>query len=576
MSEILSLFDLGCEKHRFQSSQDAESGNRMSTRMPLPSLSSVPVSGVVNLHEILPDARFFHADGSGVNGGAAMSIRRCTTDPTEFSSDAALVLLPGTELPAGAMTDGVFSGRLRHDDSAKNTVSGNMSGGWSGAIIASEPIPGCRTPVLVVSDPAVAYGRICHALAGYPTRQLRLVGVLGSRSASGVATLLAGILQAAGRQFGMLGSTGCMDGTEMLSTRLHRRSVGGLVRWLQSCVQAGSTHAVLEITPSMLASGVTAGCEFDVLCVGDYVALRGETSSEMSGAGEAETTGEPETVGVLDRLFGQMRSGPGCGFAVFNADSPAAVRIFDRVATPALTVGVQHHADLHAKILVQSSSEQTFLMMAGDDAIPVRTRRIGHRIVSDSLIAAAVGLGWEVSLPTIVRGIESIDTAPGHCERIVCGQNFSVYVESRRGLPTLRETLSTLRDTSPHRMTCVVDAESFMAQPRRIQWIEMLAESADRIVLTAARSTVRRRFRSDDERARSGDALRPQLEAIRRAFPNPSQVQVMPDRKTAIAAALRKASGGDLVLLAGGRRTTDPQTGERIDDAEISRRLLRK
>ena len=515
----------------------------------------------VNLLEVLPEARVTGPAGDSND----LRIRHCTTDPTGLSSESALVLIPGTE-----PTPVVFQGRFRFeslDSSDSDSSDGKSSrppqgdhrdshsSGPRGAIISMEPIPHSTVPVLIVPDPVLAYGRICHALAGHPTRQLQVVGVLGSRSASGVSALMAGMLQAAGRPFGVLSSYGCMDGRDMMSSRSPRQSVEGMVHWLRCCVQQGCTHAIMEITPAMLASGVTAGCRFSAVCVGDRI-------GRPSGVSESV-----HFQNIL-RLFHQTDSHR--GFAVFNADAPAAVRIMEQIATPSLTIGVSRSADMTAQILEQTSAEQTFLMQAGSDVIPVRTRQIGHRVVSDSLMVAATGLGWELPLPTIVRGLESIDAIPGHHERVVCGQEFGVYVESRRSIATLRETLSTLRDTTSRRILCVIDAETQLSQPRRIQWIEALAEFADRIILTSAHCATFGMVRKMDE-----STLTQTLESIRRAFPNPSQVQVVVRRDRAVATALRKAERGDMVLLAGGRRTTDPRTYLPTDDAELAKQWLR-
>ncbi len=486
----------------------------------------------VNLRDILPEAHFV--------GEQNIQVSRCTTDPSQFSSESALVLLPGSE-PSDQLLSGRFSPHAQRQ---------------GGIIISSQPIPGCRTPVCVVHNPRHAYGRIRHALADDPTTKLKLVGVLGTRSRSGVASLLGGVLHVAGRTFGSLGTMGCMDGLDLLPQQEYGRSVGGVVRWLQRCVQQKCTHAILEISPSMLAAGLVAGCQFDVLCVGDSVGTRGERGSEE-----------------LAYLF-QNQISPQ-GFAVFNADSPAAVQILERVTAPALTVGVQRSADITAKSLAQNTAEQTFLLMAGNDVVPMRTQRIGHRVVSDSLMATAVGLGWNLELPHVVRGVESIKSIPGHCERIVCGQSFSVYVESRRSLSTLRETLSTLRESKPRRMVCVVNAETEPSTMQQHQWAKTLSEYADQIVLTSSRwlpsEGIHLSRMSSRTRKRQSE-LEQRLTSVRQLFPNPKKVQTHPQRGAAIAHLFRKAAQDDLIVLVGGRKMYDGEIP--VDDAEIARRIL--
>ena len=66
------------------------------------------------------------------------------------------------------------------------------------------------------------------------------------------------------------------------------------------------------------------------------------------------------------------------GFAVINADDPIAAGYLSRVDGPALTVGIRTAAEITAAPLEEFSSEQTFLLTAGSETIPVRTLMIGR------------------------------------------------------------------------------------------------------------------------------------------------------------------------------------------------------
>ena len=83
---------------------------------------------------------------------------------------------------------------------------------------------------------------------------------------------------------------------------------------------------------------------------------------------------------------------------------------------PVLTVGMHHEAEITATMIERSASEQTMLLAAGSDVIPVRTRMIGVHHAYNCLTAAAVGLAYGIDLPTVVRGLEAIDYVPGRLE----------------------------------------------------------------------------------------------------------------------------------------------------------------
>ena len=63
-----------------------------------------------------------------------------------------------------------------------------------------------------------------------------------------------------------------------------------------------------------------------------------------------------------------------------------------------LTVGMHAAAERHGQLLERDKSEQTFLLTAGNDVVPVRTAMIGDHHIYNCLVAAAVGLAEGIDL----------------------------------------------------------------------------------------------------------------------------------------------------------------------------------
>jgi len=71
-------------------------------------------------------------------------------------------------------------------------------------VVVERPCPEAGRLQVVVPDALAAYARICHALAGDPSRQLRILGVAGSFGRTITALMIHAILKTAGKRAGCI------------------------------------------------------------------------------------------------------------------------------------------------------------------------------------------------------------------------------------------------------------------------------------------------------------------------------------------------------------------------------------
>jgi UDP-N-acetylmuramoyl-L-alanyl-D-glutamate--2,6-diaminopimelate ligase len=262
------------------------------------------------------------------------------------------------------------------------------------------------------------------------------------------------------------------------------------------------------------------------------------------------------------RLFSQVRSS---GFAVVNADDAGSQELLKTLDTPCLTFGLYGEAEVTATVVERHASEQTFLLHAGHETIPVRTRMIGDGHVMNCLAAAAVALTLGIDLATIVRGLEKVEFVPGRLERIECGQPFSVFVDSARSPESLAHTLKALKQTTTGRLICVFGCPGERKRAMREKMGRVVERGATLAVIT-----------SDDPRFEQPLEI---AHDILDGCQKPGKPRVLPNRTAAIRWALSEARPGDCVVIAGkGERNVQIVGNQRIahDDREIARQHLYK
>src|SRR5262249_19043573 len=149
-----------------------------------------------------------------------------------------------------------------------------------------------------------------------------------------------------------------------------------------------------------------------------------------------------------------------------------------------LSIGIDRAAEISATPVEQTLSDQTFLLSAGSETIPVRTTLLGRHNIYNCLIAAAVGFGYGMELTAIARGLESIECVPARLERSECGQRLGVFVDHAGGPDSLGQALHTLRTATPGRLLCLVPAAASLDRFERIRLGRVAIQLADQVIAT--------------------------------------------------------------------------------------------
>jgi UDP-N-acetylmuramoyl-L-alanyl-D-glutamate--2,6-diaminopimelate ligase len=419
----------------------------------------------------------------------------------------------------------------------------------AGAILVERPLRLEGVPQCLVPDSHDAFGRLCQALAGNPSQRLKVVGVTGTNGKTTTSSLIASVLSTAGCRVGTLGTLGYCDSIESATAVLTTPSAPELASWLARMDANGCSHAVMEVSSHALSQSRVAGIEFDMACVSNV---------RLDHLDYHLTVDEYRR--AKQRLFEHLAAD---GLVVLNVDDPVAASFSSVLHGPVLTVGLAQPAELMATVIERLSSEQTFLLTAGEKIVPVRTQMIGDHHVSNCLVAAAVGLAYGIDLATVVRGLEAVTAVSGRLERIECGQPFGVFVDYAHTPDALATVLDALRRVTSGRLTCVFGAGGNRDRQKRPMMGRAVAERADLAIVT-----------TDNPRNEDPQSI---CDEVLAGFASRQAVEVELDRATAIRRALAAAEPGDCVLIAGKGHEDHQVVGAsrlRFDDREVARRWL--
>jgi len=358
---------------------------------------------------------------------------------------------------------------------------------------------------------------------GHPSQQFKVIGVTGANGKTTTSCLIAGVLAHAGHKVGLLSSLGYFDGEDVEDATHATPPPDRLAMLLARMVRNGCSHAVMEISNRAMEQSSMTGISYDAACVTNVT--RDHLYDDITLKDY-----RPASSRLFDHLSGEA-------FVVLNADDPVSKGYLRQLDGPALTVGINSPAEITGMPIEQFPSEQTFLITAGSDTVPVRTQMIGRHHIYNCLEAAAVGLAYGIELPQIVRSLEAAKHIPGRLERIECGQQFSVFVDFAHTPDALAGCLQTLRAVTQGRLICVFSADDGGDESKRPLLGSVVERDADAAIVTSGN------LRDVDLMAIVEDLLS--------GFQQPDRAKVIPDRRAAIHHALSSAQKGDCVLIAG-------------------------
>lgn len=410
---------------------------------------------------------------------------------------------------------------------------------------------GKLVPLFLVPSTSSAYARACQALYRFPARQMNMIGITGTSGKTMTAFLIAAILGAANENVGLLNSLGCFDGQDASANTITALPPKRTGSWLSRMLQNDCSHAVVEVSSQALAQSRLDGIEFQTICLTNIMRNHIDFHGSLENYRKAKM-----------RMFEYLGHG---GTAALNVDDPIVAEVRRWLKIPAVTYGMNEEADVSATVLEQHISEQTILLTAGSETLPLRTRIVGNHHIMNCLAATAVGLRMGLNLSTIVSGIESVDAIPGRMERLDCGQPFSVIVDSASTPEELKSTLHFLHEVTEGRIITVFGVSGGQTRTRRPLMGDTASRLSNRLILTDMNPGAESPEKIMDEL----------LGGVQTKYQK--RVEICHSREEAIQNALSMAKPGDCVLIAGkGNEKFQLIGGEarKHDDREIARRWL--
>ena len=389
------------------------------------------------------------------------------------------------------------------------------------AAVVEEAVEAGPGAILQVPSARRALAVLADRFYGGPWRALRMVGVTGTNGKTTTAYLIHAILEAAGWQPGLIGTVEYRLGKRNRPSANSTPEAHELQQMLREMVGAGCRSAVMEVPSHGLALDRVYGVRFGAAVFTNLT--RDHLDFHRS---------EGDYLAAKALLFDNLDSD---AQAVVNADDPATVALLSKCNANVVPFGASEGATV--RILEGRSDWQGTRM-----SLETPTGRLDLNLALrgafqawNAAAAAATGLAMGVDPEAIVEAVREV-RVPGRFEGIDRGQGFGVIVDYAHTPDALENALRAARALTEGRLICVFGCGGDRDRGKRPEMGRISAGLADQTVVT-----------SDNPRTEDPEAI------IREILPGlegaPHRTEA--DRRQAIGVAIKSASPGDLVLIAG-------------------------
>ncbi len=384
--------------------------------------------------------------------------------------------------------------------------------------------------IAAVPDLKALTGPIAAAFFGDPSARLALVATTGTNGKTSTAWWTAQALSQLGRRAGVIGTLGVGEPPQVQSTGLTTPDPVTLQRALADFARRGFAACAIEASSIGIVEHRLDGTHIAVALFTNF------TQDHLDFHGTMEAYWEAKSALFL---------WPGLRAAVLNLDDRHGLALAGVLREQGLDVwgySRRIQARLHSEAPAYRQGGLAFDVLEGRERAAVHTRLIGEYNVSNLLAVIGALRALGVPLARAAAACAALTPVPGRMQRVPgAAAGPEVIVDYAHSPDALEQALLALRPFAAARggkLVCVFGCGGNRDTAKRPLMGGIAQRLADRVVIT-----------SDNPRHESPGFIVSQIVAGLAGARE--HVQVVEDRRAAIATAVREAEAPDVLLIAG-------------------------
>lgn len=376
-----------------------------------------------------------------------------------------------------------------------------------------------------VENARVSLAELSAARFGYPSKEMTIIGITGTKGKTTTAHMIQQILEDAGLKAGCIGTTGVEYGDVHIPTKNTTPESYDLQKYFRTMRDAGCDYVVMEASSQAFKLHRVDAITFDY---GIF------TNIEPDHIGPHEHADFEEYKYYKSCIFKQSRVG------IINRDADYAEELIAGAPCKMFTYAIDRPADFMAEN-IEHVNQPDFVGICfdvtGHAELDIQMDLPGKYNVYNAMAAIAVLSLMGIPHRAIIHAFRRVHV-DGRTQIVFKNETMSVLVDYAHNEMAMENLLSTLRELKPGRLVVVFGCGGNRAKDRRYGMGKAAAQFADFSILTADNSR-------DEE---TSDIIADIKSTL---VPAGGRYVEIPDRRAAIEYAMTHAEKGDMIAVIG-------------------------
>jgi len=405
---------------------------------------------------------------------------------------------------------------------------------------------------IIVPDSRHALALLASKFYDFPSHKLKVSGITGTNGKTTTAYMTKSIFEARNKNTGLIGTIEYLAGQYRFDA-FNTTPESLHIERLLSIMRSEKIHnVVMEVSSHALAMGRVRMIDFQVAALTNLTQDHLDYHKSMDDYREAKAI-------LFDKLKSKQK------WAVLNLDDSNCDFFLGRVESSYLTYSLANSkADLFLSEVEKVEDGFTFRLHTPLGNENIHLALTGRFNLYNALCAAAVAMASGLDSGSIRQGLEVMKSVPGRMEKVDFGQNFQVFVDYAHTPDALGNVMKSARElANNHKLIAVFGCGGDRDKAKRPLMSAAVSEFADITILT-----------SDNPRGEDPQAI---IEEAKAGLVANKEHEIIVDRRQAIQEAIKKASEGDVVVIAGKGHETIQIIGTdktHFDDREVIREVI--